>query len=316
MNIRSIPKEAFCTKPPTEFVDDTVTLLARGMFGAPNHGPREQVVGTPGWLFTLLNAAMGPFDHDPAPNPRPKGLDSLAPGQKWGERNFLNPPFDNFEAWVDKAIEVLDKWNHETVLLAPFRPHSLWFFQKIICRNWPLFYVSGYVRFVGYKADLASPMHVVWFTRRPVAAWLASQRLIIMRPTEIWKELNCKTRASHEAACAEAGPEIRDQEGRVLVRGPPVTWDNYLTVRKDGAMPGVKHIRLGQLDTWGPRHTPYIPRLAPVAVAPKRERDDDSNEEDDDIPMEEPPHPRELGGAAAVRRRPRPATSTKSRRKK
>ena len=56
------------------------------------------------------------IDFDCCPYPRPEGFDALAI-PSWGQRNYVNPPFDNIHPFVKKAIEEYWKGKMSVIVL-------------------------------------------------------------------------------------------------------------------------------------------------------------------------------------------------------
>lgn len=77
---------------------------------------------TPPAVYDKLNAEFR-FDFDPCPHPHTDGYDSLT--VDWGERNFVNPPFHQYDgirgqgptAFARKAIAEKAKGNTSVILL-------------------------------------------------------------------------------------------------------------------------------------------------------------------------------------------------------
>jgi len=123
-------------------------------------GDRKQVVRTPQWLYQLLNAHFGPFDHDPCPDPRPEGCDGLDRKQPWGVRNYLNPPFKDLAPWVERAVHEYQQHQKRSVMLIPFRVNNHWFLQHL-WERWPILPILREIRFEGYTKTFPAPMCVV-----------------------------------------------------------------------------------------------------------------------------------------------------------
>jgi len=76
---------------------------------------------TPPEIMAPLTAEFQ-FDYDACPFPRPAGFDGLA--VEWGERTWVNPPFEGagvgFTKWVNKAIEENRKGKTVVLILPMF----------------------------------------------------------------------------------------------------------------------------------------------------------------------------------------------------
>jgi len=169
-------------------------------------------------LRSLLDDRFGPFDFDPAPHPLPGGYDGLDPAVRWGNRNFLNPPFVNLDQWVIKAVQELRDHGHETLLLCPFRPHMKWWLTHL-SGKFAILPVIGYVRFKGYLDELPTSLACVWISSEPVSAELRTMQHAVFRPLEMARRANAG-RLSHDQACARFPGAIVDNTDRVLLTGP------------------------------------------------------------------------------------------------
>ena len=183
-------------------------------------GPRQQICLTPGWLYGLLNTAYGPFDFDPAPHPRPQGFDGLSPGTPWGKCNFLNPPFESLEPWVNRALEELGTHGATTVLLCQHRPYLPWWQTALAGR--PMLVMTRYVKFKGYTSDLPVSLVAVVITNSVFPEPFLRLQVYIRRPLDIMRELMPGRRPLHDHACAAFGGRIVDHTGQVLHQGPVV----------------------------------------------------------------------------------------------
>ncbi|MDI6813981.1 MAG: DNA N-6-adenine-methyltransferase, partial [Desulfitobacteriaceae bacterium] len=67
----------------------------------------NQNTPTPEALYRQLDAEFH-FDFDPCPLP-PKGLREFDGLGEWGQSNFVNPPYNDKEKWIRKAIEQAKK---------------------------------------------------------------------------------------------------------------------------------------------------------------------------------------------------------------
>ena len=115
---------------------------------------------TPTELYNKLNAEFN-FDFDPCP------LHSVFDGLsvKWGERNYINPPYSRKlkEAFVLKAIEESKK-GKVCVMLLPVSTSTKLFHRHILPNAKEIRFLEGRVRFLGintkgeYVTDKA-PMH-------------------------------------------------------------------------------------------------------------------------------------------------------------
>ena len=181
-------------------------------------GPREQVCLTPEWLLGLLAVRFGPFDFDPAPDPKPEGFDGLAPDTRWGKRNFLNPPFFNLDKWVAKAITELREHGNQTLILGPFRPHLKWWLTDI-SGKFAVLPIIGYVRFRGYKDELPHPLVCIWFSHEPVPPEMLRLQHAIFRPLEVAR-IRTNRRCTHDTACQGFPGAIVDMDGQFMCEGP------------------------------------------------------------------------------------------------
>jgi hypothetical protein len=125
------------------------------------HTIRDNKAKTPLYLYQTLSALFT-FDFDPCPsNPTFDGLFT-----KWGQCNFVNPPFNHTLSWVIKALLEQLKGN-TSVLLIPLKP-SVHYFKYIISPKLDsgsasLFLLSDKIKFEGYKAPLPQDCCIVVF---------------------------------------------------------------------------------------------------------------------------------------------------------
>ena len=99
---------------------------------------------TPKELYDLLDKEFD-FDFDPCPlNPNFDGLEI-----RWGERNFVNPPYSRMlkEAFIRKAFEQAQK-GRLSVMLLPVST-STKIFHEVIYHNAEIRFLKGRVKFEG-----------------------------------------------------------------------------------------------------------------------------------------------------------------------
>lgn len=101
---------------------------------------------TPKWLYDKLNDEFN-FDFDPCP------LNSTFDGLKenWGERNFINPPYNRIDKpkFIQKAF---DEWKKgkTCVLLIPSATGTKQF-HDLILPNAEIRFLKGRIAFCGYN---------------------------------------------------------------------------------------------------------------------------------------------------------------------
>ena len=99
---------------------------------------------TPKKLYDLLDKEFN-FDFDPCPlNPNFDGLKI-----RWGERNFVNPPYSRMlkESFIRKAFEQSQK-GRLSVMLLPVST-STKIFHEVIYHNAEIRFLKGRVKFEG-----------------------------------------------------------------------------------------------------------------------------------------------------------------------
>jgi hypothetical protein len=183
-----------------------------------NFGPREQVVLTPEWLYGLLNARFGPFDFDPAPYPRPRDFDGLAPTTPWGKCNFVNPPYNDIESWLTRALHELHAHGNTSVFLLPARPNTHWWTMHVAGRL-RVYNILRFIRFRGYPEEYPIATCVVWVSAEPFEA--THMRVVIQRPLDVMNAETPSIRATHTVACARyPGKFVNVDTGEVEFAGP------------------------------------------------------------------------------------------------
>ena len=105
---------------------------------------RKQDWTTPPTLYEQLNDEFQ-FDFDPCPtNPTFDGLRI-----EWGSRNFVNPPYREISAWMQKAVEEYRK-RKVVVVLAFARTDTAWWHDYAMLAS-EIRFIRGRVRFGGAK---------------------------------------------------------------------------------------------------------------------------------------------------------------------
>jgi len=103
---------------------------------------------TPIEFYNKLDAEFN-FDFDPCP--LHCEFDSLDTNYKWGERNFVNPPYDRIgkPAFVKRAIHEKNMGNL-CVMLLPVSTSTYLFHEDILPNiTEPIRFVKGRIKFIG-----------------------------------------------------------------------------------------------------------------------------------------------------------------------
>ena len=83
---------------------------------------------TPKWLYDSLKEEFN-IDFDPCPY---KDGEKMGLFNDWGKRVFVNPPYSNIDAWLNKAMLELKKGNSELIIFLVFaRTGTKWFHKYI-----------------------------------------------------------------------------------------------------------------------------------------------------------------------------------------
>lgn len=93
---------------------------------------------TPEDLYKHLDAEFH-FDFDPCPPEGNNGLNVV-----WGTSNFVNPPYDDIESWLKKAVEEQPK---QSVFLLPVRTCTHYFHNIILKHAKTIRFIRGRLRF-------------------------------------------------------------------------------------------------------------------------------------------------------------------------
>ena len=98
------------------------------------------------------------FGFDPCPtNPDFDGLFI-----EWGKRNFVNPPFSNWQKWIKKGYEEYLK-DKTVVFLIAARTDTRAFHDYILPYAKEIRFIRGRLKFSGNKKDAPFPSMVVIF---------------------------------------------------------------------------------------------------------------------------------------------------------
>jgi len=124
----------------------------KGLFSSIN-----QKWKTPLELYNELNKEFD-FDFDPCPDePESDGLDI-----EWGERNFVNPPYNQLTAWMEKGFEEFKK-GKLVVFLIPSRTDTRWW-HNFCMKATEIRFIKGRLSFEGFGGGSAPfPSCVVIF---------------------------------------------------------------------------------------------------------------------------------------------------------
>jgi hypothetical protein len=118
---------------------------------------------TPDWLVQQLSQQHGPFDCDPCPLNNNTAQWNALTAPRWGRNNFVNPPFDNIEPFIKKALELRDKHGTKSTFIVPLRPTSLYWRRYVWNEASSIGIFQDRVRFAGFKRKLNVPLAVVVF---------------------------------------------------------------------------------------------------------------------------------------------------------
>jgi hypothetical protein len=91
-------------------------------------GGVQDKYATPSDIYASLDKVHG-FDFDPCPlNPTE---DTLL--EEWGSSNFVNPPYSDKQAFLEKAVKEMLLEQRASVFLIPFNPSTNYWFRLV----WP-----------------------------------------------------------------------------------------------------------------------------------------------------------------------------------
>ena len=106
-------------------------------------------VATPTALYRDLDATFN-FDHDPCPLQSSPIVDGLDRNNAWGQRNFINPPFNNIGPWLRRAHEESESGGRVSVVLVPMRANTRYWRQWVANKVSALLLIMQRVKFPGY----------------------------------------------------------------------------------------------------------------------------------------------------------------------
>jgi len=118
--------------------------------------PSLDVYLSPYWVTARLPMILGPDFHDPCPGPRlgHTGSHSAKPypqvnglESNWGAMNFVNPPFSEMEAWIDKAEAETARAGCLSLFFCKLDYRTVWGSRLVHNSIWHV-PVMGYVKFL------------------------------------------------------------------------------------------------------------------------------------------------------------------------
>ena len=112
---------------------------------------------TPKAFYQALDSEFD-FDFDPCP-PQPK-FDGLT--CSWGDRNFVNPPYNEIEKWMLKAYREHKTYGRTVVMLIPSRTDTRWWHDYVMKAK-EIRFIKGRLNFDGHKNSAPFPSCLVVF---------------------------------------------------------------------------------------------------------------------------------------------------------
>ena len=115
----------------------------------------NQQAQTPPEVWKSLEAEFGEmFDPCPA-NPEVDGLSI-----PWKKINYVNPPYNECNAWMQKVVHEFVHGN-KSVCLIPARSNTNWFHNWVLPYATEIRFIKNGVKFVGYKRKSPFPVCIV-----------------------------------------------------------------------------------------------------------------------------------------------------------
>lgn len=121
---------------------------------AMGFGEDDDDVETPDELYDILDKEFN-FDYDPCP--LKADFDSLSEWAEWGATNFVNPPFSNIPAFLEKAVNESAK-GKTSVFLIPARVNTVYWGKYVYPYAEQVRILETGLKFKGY--DRKSPFAV------------------------------------------------------------------------------------------------------------------------------------------------------------
>ena len=121
---------------------------------------------TPNDLYIMLDKEFN-FDFDPCPTFNSPQSEILTPKFNglicdWKKSNFINPPYNNQKAWVEKAYNESLK-NKTCVMLLPARTDTILFHDFIFKKAHEIRFIKGRLKFKQYTNSAPFPSMIVVF---------------------------------------------------------------------------------------------------------------------------------------------------------
>lgn len=151
---------------------------------------KHQSVETPDSIFAFLERLFGcPSSafFDPCPlHPSADGL--CIP---WARLNFVNPPFRDTRAWIQKALRERDAQGACSVFLIPARTCTIAFHQEVFPQAHTVLFLLNPIRFKGYTKMYALPMALLVFGTPPAPGLRSSHPSVRLAPMPAYS-VHCK----------------------------------------------------------------------------------------------------------------------------
>lgn len=127
---------------------------------------KDQSAETPDSLKSLVSTLLGTKQwYDPCPpNPKVDGLTT-----PWRRLNYVNPPFKDAKAWIEKAVEEFRKHDRESLVLIPARTQASYFHDIVFPETHTLIFILNSVQFKGYTSTFPFPLMLLHFAKRKPA---------------------------------------------------------------------------------------------------------------------------------------------------